>query len=81
MQRDAWPDVRDADDLHDALLTLVALPEGDARLQNSDVVRIGSARSLSTSSIATAPRDARVVDGRTYWVAAERARDVPDALP
>ena len=27
---DAWPDVRDADELHDALLTLVALPEHDA---------------------------------------------------
>src|SRR5213082_2109647 len=24
---DAWPDVRDADELHDALLTLTALPE------------------------------------------------------
>src|SRR5437667_7426813 len=27
---EAWPDVRDADELHDALLTLVALPEGMA---------------------------------------------------
>ncbi|HEX5215392.1 MAG TPA: DEAD/DEAH box helicase [Vicinamibacterales bacterium] len=26
VQRQAWPDVRDADDLHDALLTLVAFP-------------------------------------------------------
>src|SRR5207253_6270624 len=27
VRRDAWPDVRDADELHDALLTFVALPE------------------------------------------------------
>ena len=27
VRADAWPDVRDADELHDALLTLVALPE------------------------------------------------------
>ncbi len=30
MRGDAWPDVRDADELHDALLTLVALPEPNA---------------------------------------------------
>ena len=29
VRADAWPDVRDADELHDALLTLVALPELD----------------------------------------------------
>src|SRR5437899_12059507 len=28
VRRDAWPDVRDADELHDALVTFVALPEG-----------------------------------------------------
>src|SRR5271155_2288595 len=27
---DAWPDVRDAEELHDALLTLIALPVGEA---------------------------------------------------
>ena len=27
VQQEAWPDVRDADELHDALLTLIALPE------------------------------------------------------
>ena len=31
VRRDAWPDVRDADELHDALLTFVALPEVAAR--------------------------------------------------
>src|ERR1700729_2828298 len=27
VRADAWPDVRDADELHDALMTLVAVPE------------------------------------------------------
>ena len=27
VKQDAWPDVRDADELHDALLTLIAIPE------------------------------------------------------
>jgi len=29
VREEAWPDVRDADELHDVLHTLVALPEGD----------------------------------------------------
>jgi ATP-dependent Lhr-like helicase len=28
VRQDAWPEVRDADELHDALLTLIALPQG-----------------------------------------------------
>src|SRR5271163_3362810 len=27
VRADAWPDVRDAEELHDALLTLIAIPE------------------------------------------------------
>ena len=40
VRAEAWPDVRDADELHDALLTLVALPE---------------ARAIDDFSLATAP--------------------------
>jgi ATP-dependent Lhr-like helicase len=37
---DAWPDVRDADELHDALLTLVALPvQGTAERLRSGRLR------------------------------------------
>src|SRR5206468_1172262 len=31
VQQEAWPDVRDADELHDALLTFIALPENRAQ--------------------------------------------------
>ena len=32
VQSEAWPDVRDADELHDVLHTLVAVPEGSSQL-------------------------------------------------
>jgi ATP-dependent helicase Lhr and Lhr-like helicase len=39
VQQEAWPDVRDADELHDALLTLIALPETCAQHKNQgDVI-------------------------------------------
>ena len=79
----AWPDVRDADELHDALLTLVAFPEarpprrtawrvatvGASRRRLDVGWRAGSSRCSGASRVTRAR-----VDGRTYWVAAERAR-------
>ena len=35
VREEAWPDVRDADELHDVLHTLVALPEGRAALDGT----------------------------------------------
>jgi ATP-dependent Lhr-like helicase len=68
VRRDAWPDVRDADDLQDVLQTLVMWPEGD----------------LSGATAAWAPffdvlvaeeRATRAVDrDQVFWVPAERAR-------
>ena len=67
----AWPDVRDADELHDALLTLVALPDGDV------AAWVGLAQDLA--------RDRRAahasVDGRGWWVAAERAKAFGAIMP
>jgi len=61
---DAWPDVRDADELHDALLTLVAIPEGDM-----------APWSLFAEALATDHRAARAsAHGRSWWVAAERVK-------
>jgi ATP-dependent Lhr-like helicase len=62
----AWPDVRDADDLHDALQTLVALPEslGEPWQAHFDV--------LSAGRRAGRARDSET--GRSWWVIAERAQ-------
>src|SRR5437588_8044080 len=57
VQQEAWPDVRDADELHDALLTLIALPETQAGPQNPmDVIPSEGARpSRGTPTAPVAP--------------------------
>ncbi len=71
VRRDAWPDVRDADELHDALLTLIAVPEAQTESWTPHF-----------TELAAAHRAARgVVDGAAYWVAAERARTFHALLP
>ncbi len=100
---DAWPEVRDADELHDALLTLVALPEGAgevARFHTGDGELRSPARprtAVPTQSVAVptpsdwvahfdrlaaARRAGRgEVNGRRYWVAAERKRSFQAVFP
>src|SRR6266403_716384 len=77
---DAWPDIRDAEELHDALLTLIAmpLPAANAELSSNTLQT-----KLRESVLPWAPyfeqlaaeRRARLalVDGANYWVSAERA--------
>ena len=61
----SWPVVRDADELHDGLLTLVLLPPVDAwRAYYDELARTGRAST---------------VDGR-YWVATERLDRKDDTL-
>jgi ATP-dependent helicase Lhr and Lhr-like helicase len=76
---EAWPDVRDADELHDVLHTLVALPEG--RAGHARTAEGGSSpRGIADwrhyfASLAEQGRAGTAsVDGQRYWVAAERAR-------
>ncbi|MGH9792854.1 MAG: Lhr family helicase, partial [Candidatus Acidiferrales bacterium] len=85
---DAWPDVRDADELHDALLTLVALPAPSA------ASGAGGSRLLDTAQrsaqqwneffqqLAAGNRAARAVaNGAAYWVVAERAAVFAELYP
>ncbi len=72
---DAWPEIRQADELHDALQTLVALPESF------------DARPIDTwrpwlDALAADRRAGRVEHGgRTYWVAADRVKTFTTAFP
>jgi ATP-dependent Lhr-like helicase len=72
---DAWPEVRDADDLHDALQTLVVFPESF------------SARPVEMwrpwfEALANDRRAGRFeVGDRTYWVVAERAKTAALLFP
>jgi ATP-dependent Lhr-like helicase len=61
---DVWPDVRDAEELHDALLELGLVPEGAGD---------GAGWTSGFEELVAAGRAARLrVEGRTFWVAAER---------
>ncbi len=80
VRRDAWPDVRDADELHDALLTFVALPEAprDGSAEHSTLHgRVAASLSQWQPYLDELTRQHRATraerDGRVYWVCAERA--------
>jgi ATP-dependent Lhr-like helicase len=80
VQSEAWPDVRDADELHDVLHTLVMVPVPDS----SQLSAFSSQRTTSQVSAHWTPfferlrRENRAVvaesRGRHYWVAAERLK-------
>ena len=85
VRADAWPDVRDADELHDALLTLVALPEPEsapeaASASTASPLQEALARSIAEwrvpfAELAAQQRATRATHaGRNYWVSAERAQ-------
>ena len=82
VREEAWPDVRDVDELHDVLHTLIAFP-ADSRLSlnwaDENVGRyVSDAISQWSAAFQKLVRDGRaaraVSDGREYWVAAERAK-------
>jgi ATP-dependent helicase Lhr and Lhr-like helicase len=75
VREEAWPDVRDADELHDVLHTLVALPESIA----------GGSAADWTYHFEVLEREGRAAvalpNGCRYWVAAERARSFAMLFP
>jgi ATP-dependent Lhr-like helicase len=68
VREEAWPDVRDADELHDVLHTLVALPEAGPNF-GTERWKFYFERLTVEGRAASA-----VWGGRSYWVAAERAK-------
>jgi ATP-dependent Lhr-like helicase len=88
VREEAWPDVRDADELHDVLHTLVALPAGRASL---DWTAEGGCPHMSGGvddwlghfeRLVGEGRAALAVSGgRSYWVAAERAKTFSVLFP
>ena len=82
---EAWPDVRDADELHDALLTLIAVPESLAASRMSgDDGQSSSAQdwNLYFDRLAADQRAGIASRGGIrYWVATERAETFLQLLP
>jgi ATP-dependent helicase Lhr and Lhr-like helicase len=86
VREEAWPDVRDADELHDVLHTLVALPEGRAALDRADEgVRPYMGIAGWNGYFERLVREGRAgiasVGERRYWVAAERSRSFAALFP
>ncbi len=75
VQQDAWPAPRDADELHDALLSLNVLPESDALPAWQPWFELLCAGRRATRGV--------LESGRALWIAAERlhvARAAYDAF-
>jgi ATP-dependent helicase Lhr and Lhr-like helicase len=82
VREEAWPDVRDADELEDALETLVALPEDFGPLGHEPRESVAAAWGHYLDLLAAERRAARaIVDGKTLWVAAARARTFAALYP
>ncbi|MHB8215779.1 MAG: DEAD/DEAH box helicase [Candidatus Sulfotelmatobacter sp.] len=75
VREEAWPDVRDADELHDVLHTLVALPEASVNFG------AGQWKFYFDRLICEGRAASAICNGRTYWVAAERARTFSVLFP
>jgi ATP-dependent Lhr-like helicase len=76
VQQEAWPDVRDADELHDVLHTLVVVPEGSSQFSvvSSQLTPQSTASWVGFFDRLQGENRAVVVDagGRQFWVATER---------
>jgi ATP-dependent helicase Lhr and Lhr-like helicase len=77
---EAWPDIRDADELHDVLQTLLALPDvAGEQPQQSRIARVVQQSTASwRDHFAQLVQQNRAAiasaSGRIYWVPAERAK-------
>ncbi|HZA26925.1 MAG TPA: DEAD/DEAH box helicase [Actinomycetota bacterium] len=72
----AWPDIRDADELHDHLLSIGLLPVEDAAPWQEFAEELMNARRVTVAALETAGGD-----GRRCYVAAERLELVRMAVP
>ena len=70
VRNEAWPDVRDADELHDALLTLIALPEDLAGLDHPGPREVWGTYFDELQQQRRATR--AQVGGHYFWIAAEK---------
>lgn len=76
---EAWPDIRDADELHDTLMTMVAIPE---LLPDSAAAQPLSEWRSYYDALAASKRAGTVLhEKRRYWVAAERLREFLAIFP
>ncbi|HVV68858.1 MAG TPA: DEAD/DEAH box helicase [Gammaproteobacteria bacterium] len=79
VRQQAWPDIRNSDELHDALQTLIAVP---SELPLSNVpVQPSSWQGLMTELIATGRGGIATLQGKTLWLAVECAKTFTAVYP
>ena len=76
---EAWPDIRDSDELHDALITLIGIPETFPYSPLGDPIDTWAEYFAALVKQGRAAK--ALVDGRTYWVAAEKANSFRQIFP
>jgi ATP-dependent helicase Lhr and Lhr-like helicase len=82
VHEEAWPDLRDADELHDLLQELIAIPECEDANGVALVAKPISAWADYFGELVAAGRAARArSEGRIYWVAAEKAATFTALFP
>src|SRR5580704_10202945 len=88
VSEDAWPDVRDAEELHDALLTLIAIPAGPRALGQSSTrvfARLQESMPGWNTFFGQLTEERRATRARVatelYWVAVERMRAFAQIFP
>jgi ATP-dependent Lhr-like helicase len=86
VREEAWPDVRDADELHDVLHTLVALPAGRAALDRTAEsgcphMSSGDWHGYFQRLVGEGRAASAEFGGGIYWVAAERAKTFSMLFP
>ncbi|MGH7935418.1 MAG: DEAD/DEAH box helicase, partial [Chthoniobacterales bacterium] len=77
VREEAWPDVRDADELHDALYTLIAVPEAMATSPHKGLGHPWFFEQLREQQRVTFV----TVGAERFWVSAERAKTFRAAYP
>ncbi len=83
VSEEAWPDVRDADELHDVLHTLIALPIDAA---SNSMYQVTAAVDSWRGHFERLANEGRAVtatsaDGRRYWVSSERGQAFSQVFP
>lgn len=84
VRAEAWPDVRDADELHDALTTLIALPEDAAHAIGEGGLAGDLSWQAYVAELQASNRAARATifgSDRHFWVAAEKAKTLSAIYP
>jgi len=81
VQHDAWPEVRDADELSETLQNFIALPENTSVADHPSVAQMWAPHFERLRADRRATRARIDANGVAYWVAAERTKSFARLFP